>query len=162
MKSSRSGRNITERSYRVLELATIAATELGHASVTPAHIALGLLREGDGVAATAIKTHGVSVKDVVKEIEASLTPKPVNQATKPELTSDSEQLIDRAVEEARALGHSYTGTEHFLLALLRDSAGSISQSLAQRGFSHAMARARILWILGGDPHAPQEFVTPVT
>ena len=162
MRTSRSGRNITERSYRVLELATIAATELGHSSVTPAHIALGLLREGEGVAATAIRTHGIPLKDLISGLEASLITSPVGQATEPELTSDSEQLIDRAVGEARALGHSYTGTEHFLLALLRDTNGSISQSLAQRGFSHAMARARILWILGGDPNAPQEFVTPVT
>jgi ATP-dependent Clp protease ATP-binding subunit ClpC len=162
MKTSRSGRNITERSYRVLDLATLAARELGHSAVLPAHIALGLLREGEGVAATAIQTHGVVLKDLMKDLESALTTQAAGQSTKPELTPDAEQLIDRAVEEARSLGHPYTGTEHLLLALLRDPAASVSQLLANRGFSHAMARARILWILGGDPDAPQEFVTPVT
>jgi ATP-dependent Clp protease ATP-binding subunit ClpC len=153
--------NLTERSYRVIELAEKSAAELKHASVGPTHLALGLLREGEGVAATALQFHGINLEALNAALTASLTDSARTETTlDPELSADADKALDQAAAEAAELGHSYVGTEHILLAMLRDSDGVAATTLARHGFTFAMARARILWILGATPEKQEPFVAP--
>ena len=74
--------------------------------------------------------------------------------------NDTGQAEKQARAEARALGHRYVGTEHLLLALMRDRDGSPARVLARQGLAFDEARARILWILTADPQNPAPFVAP--
>ena len=154
--------NSTERSQRVLQIAFRIARKLGHEGVSPVHVALGLLGEGKGVAVTALRFHGVDVETVARELRETLPPSPIplEPSTEPRLTSDGERLLSQARVEARDLGHPYVGTEHLLLALVRDTAGLPGRALARQGLTLADAKARIVWMLTTDPLNPAPFVSP--
>jgi ATP-dependent Clp protease ATP-binding subunit ClpC len=154
--------NFTERSHKVLELAHDVAKERGHGGISPVHLALGLLREGDGVAMTALRSHGIVPKTLEHELEEALagTPVPAEPPAELSMTAGGEDLLTQARAEARALGHRYVGTEHLLLALMRDRDGSPARVLARQGLAFDEARARILWILTADPQNPAPFVAP--
>lgn len=155
--------NFTERAYRVVELASAYAEGQGHAVVTPLHIAIGLAREGEGVAATAIQLHGLKLDSLEAELAAELSGIASSaQPTKPQLTAECDALFDQAAAESEELGHLYTGTEHILLVLLRDSDSVTARLLSRHGFSFEMCRARILHILNAGVENPEPFVPPTS
>jgi ATP-dependent Clp protease ATP-binding subunit ClpC len=148
-------RNFTERLRDVLKIAGKVAKQAGSDTVTPEHIAVGMLREGEGVGATALRFQGIDRAGLEAEIMQHL-PVREKRSAADDLSYDGRavQLVEGAVAEAGELGHSYVGTDHLLLALLRDTAGPTAKILGRRGVGFELARARILWMLAGDPQAP--------
>lgn len=149
--------NFTERSHQVIELAAAFAAECGHSAVSPLHIAVGLLREGQGVAATALQLHGLNLGSLESELAAELSKLPTSSQSEMQLSAEAQVLLEKASEASRELEHPYVGTEHFLLALARDSGGT-ARLLSRHGFTFEMAKARVLYILNADLAKP--FVPP--
>ena len=152
--------NFTQRVRAAFQIARTAAEDAGSEAVTPEHIAVGMLREGQGVAVTALRFHGVAREALEREILEHLPPHSVRtQGGDISFDARAKQLLADARAEARALGHAYVGTEHLLLALLRDTAGRSAQILARHSFGLDEARARVRWLLESDPLNPKPFVS---
>jgi ATP-dependent Clp protease ATP-binding subunit ClpC len=151
---------LTERAYRVFEFAHYLAAQRGDSVVTPLHIALGVLREREGVAMTALFFCGIAPETLELEFTQALSTGLVNVRGENACSAivDSDELLERARVEARHLHHSYVGTEHLVLALLHDTTGVPAQVLARHGIGFNDALARVLWILDSDPLRPEPFV----
>jgi len=111
----------TERAARALKLALESARELGHSYVGSEHILLGLMREEEGIAAKLLSSKGVTLQQVVSSIAELIgtgVPSPVSGN---DMTPRTKKILEASFFEARALGHNYVGTEHILLALLKES-----------------------------------------
>jgi len=152
----------TERVKQILTLAEAAAQARGHDSVHPAHLALGLIDEGEGVAATALQFHGFSLASLRDEVLGLLAPNgsPTTSPRHLELSAEGRDAWTAAQLEATALGHRYLGSEHLLLGLLSDPRAPLAQLFGARGFHLVEARARIRWILESDPLNPLPYVSP--
>ncbi len=149
------GYNFTERVRKVLAMAREEAARLHHEYVGTEHILLGLIREGEGVAATVLQNLNVELDEVQQKIEDTVRKGKAAQATGPDLpyTSRAKKVLELAMAEARELNHSYVGTEHLLLGLLREEKGIAAQVLTEAGISLEAARAETLRILGTDVQA---------
>jgi ATP-dependent Clp protease ATP-binding subunit ClpC len=149
------GYNFTERVRKVLAMAREEAARLHHEYVGTEHILLGLIREGEGVAATVLQNLNVELDEVQQKIEDTVRKGKAVQATGPDLpyTSRAKKVLELAMAEARELNHSYVGTEHLLLGLLREEKGIAAQVLTEAGVSLEAARAETLRILGTDVQA---------
>src|SRR5690349_4843180 len=165
------GYNFTERVRKVLTMAREEAARLHHEYVGTEHILLGLIREGEGVAATVLQNLNVELEEIQQKIEETVKKGKAAQATGPDLpyTSRAKKVLELAMSEARELGHSYVGTEHLLLGLLREEKGIAAQVLTDAGVNLEAARAETLRILGTDqpqqggtaPASPSASPTPV-
>jgi ATP-dependent Clp protease ATP-binding subunit ClpC len=142
--------DFTKRAKKVLnEYAQQEAKRLGHDMIGPEHILLGLLREEDSVAIKILKNLQVDLKELKKEIERRA--KQGSGALLLELSPNPDKyqkIIDYSKEEARRLKHNYVGTEHILLALLRDSNNIVGATLAQFQINYSVIKGEILRILG--------------
>src|SRR5438876_521227 len=149
------GYNFTERVRKVLAMAREEAARLHHEYVGTEHILLGLIREGEGVAATVLQNLNVELDEIQQKIEETVKKGKAAQATGPDLpyTSRAKKVLELAMSEARELGHSYVGTEHLLLGLLREEKGIAAQVLTDAGVNLEAARAETLRILGTDVQA---------
>ncbi len=149
------GYNFTERVRKVLAMAREEAARLHHEYVGTEHILLGLIREGEGVAATVLQNLNVELDEIQQKIEETVRKGKAVQATGPDLpyTSRAKKVLELAMAEARELNHSYVGTEHLLLGLLREEKGIAAQVLTEAGVSLEAARAETLRILGTDVQA---------
>ncbi|MBV9206356.1 MAG: hypothetical protein JO037_13390 [Actinobacteria bacterium] len=139
----------TDRARRVVVLAQDEARELGHGSVGTEHLVLGLLAEGEGVAALALESLGVSLeesRDRVEEIVGRGQDVPAGHIP---FTPLAKQVLERALQEALQLGHQYIGTEHLLLSLIAEGDGIIAQVLAGRGADYALVQERVVALLTG-------------
>ena len=111
----------TERAGKALNLALESSKELGHGYIGSEHLLLGLLREGGGIAAKVLDARGITLAKAVgavMELIGSGVPSPVSPQ---DMTPRTKKIIESAFVEARELGHSYVGTEHLLLALLKET-----------------------------------------
>jgi ATP-dependent Clp protease ATP-binding subunit ClpC len=151
--------NFTERARRVMELASTFAAECRHPVVSPVHIAIGLMREGEGVAATALRFHGLKLDSLERVLTDELSNVPTLSQPESQFSAESQALLDEAGDESRSIGHPYVGTEHLLLALVRDS-GAVSRLLSGHGMTYEMTKARVLYILNADLENPEPFVSP--
>ena len=144
------GYNFTERVRKVLAMAREEAARLHHEYVGTEHILLGLIREGEGVAATVLQNLNVELDEVQQKIEETVKKGKAQQTTGPDLpyTSRAKKVLELAMSEARELSHSYVGTEHLLLGLLREEKGIAAQVLTDAGVNLEAARAETLRILG--------------
>jgi ATP-dependent Clp protease ATP-binding subunit ClpC len=144
------GYNFTERVRKVLAMAREEAARLHHEYVGTEHILLGLIREGEGVAATVLQNLSVELDEIQQKIEETVKKGKAAQATGPDLpyTSRAKKVLELAMSEARELNHSYVGTEHLLLGLLREEKGIAAQVLTDAGVNLEAARAETLRILG--------------
>src|ERR1700712_1277181 len=160
------GYNFTERVRKVLAMAREEAARLHHEYVGTEHILLGLIREGEGVAATVLQNLSVELDEIQQKIEETVKKGKAAQTTGPDLpyTSRAKKVLELAMSEARELSHSYVGTEHLLLGLLREEKGIAAQVLTDAGVNLEAARAETLRILGtempqqqggGQPPPPQ-------
>jgi ATP-dependent Clp protease ATP-binding subunit ClpC len=160
------GYNFTERVRKVLAMAREEAARLHHEYVGTEHILLGLIREGEGVAAAVLQNLSVDLEEVQQKIEETVKKGKAAQTTGPDLpyTSRAKKVLELAMGEARELNHSYVGTEHLLLGLLREEKGIAAQVLTDAGVNLEAARAETLRLLGtempqagaaGTPGAPQ-------
>src|SRR6201996_8351200 len=144
------GYNFTERVRKVLAMAREEAARLHHEYVGTEHILLGLIREGEGVAATVLQNLSVELEDIQQKIEETVKKGKAGQTTGPDLpyTSRAKKVLELAMSEARELNHSYVGTEHLLLGLLREEKGIAAQVLTDAGVNLEAARTETLRLLG--------------
>src|ERR1043165_954153 len=149
------GYNFTERVRKVLAMAREEAARLHHEYVGTEHILLGLIREGEGVAATVLQNLNVELDEIQQKIEETVKKGKAAQATGPDLpyTSRAKKVLELAMAEARELNHSYVGTEHLLLGLLREEKGIAAEVLGQLGVTLEDARRETLKLLGSEPSA---------
>jgi ATP-dependent Clp protease ATP-binding subunit ClpC len=144
------GYNFTERVRKVLAMAREEAARLHHEYVGTEHILLGLIREGEGVAAAVLNNLSVDLEEIQQKIEETVKKGKAAQASGPDLpyTSRAKKVLELAMGEARELNHSYVGTEHLLLGLLREEKGIAAQVLTEAGVNLEAARAETLRLLG--------------
>lgn len=138
----------TQRAQKVLQLAQEEAIRMKHESIGTEHILLGLIREGGGIAAKALEAIEVSFTTIEEGVE-----KLVGTGTKDvgpivHYTPRAKKVIELSVDESRKLGHSYIGTEHILLALIREGEGIAARVLNNAGVSLNKARQQVLQLLG--------------
>ncbi len=137
----------TERSQKVLALAQEEAVRLGHHNIGTEHILLGLVKEGEGIAAKALQALNISLEKVQKEVE-SLIGKGHEKPMSVSYTPRAKKVIELSMDEARKLGHTYVGTEHILLGLIREGEGVAARVLNNLGISLNKARQQVLQLLG--------------
>src|SRR5919199_5166649 len=144
------GYNFTERVRKVLAMAREEAARLHHEYVGTEHILLGLIREGEGVAAAVLQNLSIDLEEIQQKIEEQVKKGKASQATGPDLpyTSRAKKVLELAMAEARELNHSYVGTEHLLLGLLREEKGIAAQVLTDIGVNLETARTETLRLLG--------------
>ncbi len=152
--SRRSGRDIdrfdkfTERSRKVLSLAQEEAQRLKHNYIGTEHLLLGLVREGEGVAAKVLSNLGVDLKEARDTVEAIIGRGHRVIRGEIGLTPRAKKVIELAVDEARRLNHHYIGTEHLLLGLVREGEGIAAGALESLGVDLKKVRAETMRILG--------------
>ena len=146
------GYNFTDRVRKVLQMAREEAVRLHHEYVGTEHILLGLIREGEGVAAAVLTNLNVDLDDIQQKIEETVKKGKTPATDGPDLpyTSRAKKVLELAMSEARELNHSYVGTEHLLLGLLREEKGIAAQVLTDAGVNLEQARAETLRLLGSD------------
>jgi len=146
------GYNFTDRVRKVLQMAREEAARLHHEYVGTEHILLGLIREGEGVAAAVLTNLNVDLEEVQQKIEETVKKGKASSAPGPDLpyTSRAKKVLELAMTEARELNHSYVGTEHLLLGLLREEKGIAAQVLTDAGVTLEQARAETLRLLGSE------------
>src|SRR5919199_3673786 len=146
------GYNFTDRVRKVLQMAREEAARLHHEYVGTEHILLGLIREGEGVAAAVLTNLNVDLEDIQQKIEETVKKGKAAAAAGPDLpyTSHAKKVLELAMTEARELNHSYVGTEHLLLGLLREEKGIAAQVLTDAGVNLEQSRAETLRLLGSD------------
>jgi len=141
--------NFTERVRRILAMAREEAARLHHEYVGTEHILLGLIREGEGVAATVLQNLNVELDEIQQKIEETVKKGKAAQTGRDlPYTSRAKKVLELAMTEARDLNHSYVGTEHLLLGLIAEGKGIAAQVLAWAGVTADAARAETLRILG--------------
>ncbi|NLJ81226.1 MAG: ATP-dependent Clp protease ATP-binding subunit [Firmicutes bacterium] len=154
----------TERAQRVIILSQEEARRLGHNVVGTEHILLGLIAEGSDVAAKALLSLGVSIDQVRNEVERMVGRG--GQPTQGQIgfTPRSKRVLELAFDEARRLGHTYIGTEHLLLGLVREGEGVAAQVLHNLGADLDRVRTQVTGQMGsgasGKARAPRRSKTP--
>ncbi|KQL34596.1 MULTISPECIES: ATP-dependent Clp protease ATP-binding subunit [Bacillaceae] len=138
----------TQRSQKVLQLAQEEAIRLKHESIGTEHILLGLIREGSGIAAKALEAIEVDPKVIEAGIEELVGKGTEEVGPIVHYTPRAKKVIELSVDESRKLGHSYIGTEHLLLALIREGEGVAARVLNNAGVSLNKARQQVLQLLG--------------
>ena len=139
----------TDRARRVVVLAQDEARELGHGSVGTEHLLLGLIAEGEGIAALALESLGISLeeaRDRVEEIAGRGQGAPAGHIP---FTPPAKKVMERSLQEALQLGHTYIGTEHLLLSLIAEGDGITAQVLAGQGAGYALVQERVVALLTG-------------
>ncbi len=137
----------TQRAKRVLALAHEEAARMRHQHIGTEHLLLGLIREEGGVAGRALRALGVEV-DRAREIVQRLAGTGVGSGQgRLELSQGTKRVLEYALEEAQRMGHSYVGTEHLLLGLLRHDEGVAMRVLARLGITKEQVRRQIRRIL---------------
>ncbi|HKK26800.1 MAG TPA: ATP-dependent Clp protease ATP-binding subunit [Gemmatimonadota bacterium] len=141
--------NFTDRVRKVLAMAREEAIRLQHDYVGTEHVLLGLIREGEGVAAAVLTNLAADLDEVQRLVEEHVH-KGKSSATIGELpyTSRAKKVLEYAMAEARELNHSYVGTEHLLLGLLREEKGLAAKVLGELGIGLEEARSETLKLLG--------------
>jgi len=137
----------TERARRVLTLAQEEALRFNHNYIGTEHLLLGLVREGEGVAAKVLANLGVELNKVRSTVEFIIGRGDRGVIGEIGLTPRAKKVIELAVDEARRLGHHYIGTEHVLLGLVREGEGIAAGVLESLGISLDKVRAEVTRIL---------------
>ena len=139
----------TERARKVIILAKEEARRFNHDYIGTEHILLGLIREGEGVAAAVLQKMGVSLENIRIEIEKLVQPGPTTQIIGDiPFTPRAKKALELSAEEARSLGHNYIGTEHLLLGLIREGEGIAYQVLLNLGLDLNNVRNEVMDLLG--------------
>jgi ATP-dependent Clp protease ATP-binding subunit ClpA len=138
----------TERARKVLSLAQDEAQRFGHSYIGTEHLLLGLVREGDGVAAKALQNLGTELDEVRRAVEFIVGRGDRIALGEIGLTPRAKKVMELAVDEARRMNHHYIGTEHLLLGLIREGEGIAAGVLESLGIALEQARREVLRILG--------------
>ncbi|WP_292700180.1 AAA family ATPase [Microbacterium sp. 69-10] len=141
----------TPRAKKVLELSLREALQLGHNYIGTEHILLGLIHEGEGVAAKALESLGISldaVREQVQDIIGQGQQQPTGHIP---FTPRAKKVLELSLREALQLGHNYIGTEHILLGLIREGEGVAAQVLVKLGADLNKVRQQVIQLLSGAP-----------
>ncbi|HAO99966.1 MAG TPA: hypothetical protein DCQ83_07990, partial [Fibrobacteres bacterium] len=148
----------TDRVKKVMQLAREESVRLGNDYVGTEHLLLGLIREGDGVAVAVLKNLGIDLEDLARNIEKSISSSggmmTIGQMIP--FTPRAKKVLEIAAQEARAMSHKYIGTEHLLLALMKDHESAAATALANIGVEYDRVKEEIERVLrgGGEANAP--------
>jgi ATP-dependent Clp protease ATP-binding subunit ClpC len=139
----------TERARKVIVFAKEEARRFNHDYIGTEHLLLGLIREGEGVAASVLQKLGVDLESIRIEVEKLVQPGPQTQVVGDiPFTPRSKKALELAAEEARALGHNYIGTEHLLLGLVKEGEGMAYRVLLNLGLDLGKLRNEVMELLG--------------
>jgi ATP-dependent Clp protease ATP-binding subunit ClpC len=139
----------TERARKVIILAKEEAKRFNHDYIGTEHVLLGLIKEGEGVAAAVLQNLGLSLEAIRLEVEKIVQPGPPTVVSGDiPFTPKAKKVIELATDEARNLGHNYIGTEHLLLGLIREGEGVASQVLTNLGLDLNKVRQEVMSLLG--------------
>ena len=146
----------TERARKVLSLAQEEAQRFNHNYIGTEHLLLGLVREGDGVAAKVLANLGVELNKVRSAVEFIIGRGDRIVLGEIGLTPRAKKVIELAVDEARRLNHHYIGTEHLLLGLVREGEGIAAGVLESLGVNLEKVRTQTIQVLSQAGRAPGE------
>jgi prophage maintenance system killer protein len=151
----------TDRARRVVHLAQEEARLLRHNYVGTEHLLLGMLYEGEGIAAQALGSLGISLQAVRAQVEQIIGRGQTTPSGHIPFTPRAKKVLELSLREALQLGHNYIGTEHILLGLIREGEGVAAQVLATFDADHARLREQVLGLVSDDcqePGAPTRMV----
>ena len=134
----------TERAQRALIYAQEEARNLGHNYVGTEHLLLGLLREGEGAAAQALKSLGMDINQIREQVENLVGKGSYNFTEGFGYTPRTKRVMELSFYEARNLGHNYVGTEHLLLSLIREGEGVAARILKDSGVDMQHIREQVI------------------
>ncbi len=139
----------TERARKVIVYAKEEARRFNHDYIGTEHLLLGLIREGEGVAAAVLQKLGLDLETIRIEVEKLVRPGPQTQVLGDiPFTPRSKKALELSAEEARALGHNYIGTEHLLLGLVKEGEGMAYRVLLNLGLDIGRLRNEVMDLLG--------------
>ena len=144
----------TERARRSIVLAQEEAQRLGNNYIGTEHILLGIISEGESLAAKVLESLGVNLAKVRQEVEAIVGRGGQSMQQEMVFTPRAKRVIELAFEEARQLNHNYIGTEHLLLGLIREGEGVAARVLANLGGDPAKVRVQTTSLLGSESQTP--------
>ncbi len=139
----------TDRARRVLVLAQEEARLLNHSFIGTEHILLGLIHEGEGLAAKALESLNISLEAVREEVEKTIGQAGSAPTGSPPFTPRAKKVLELSLREALQLGHNYIGTEHMLLGLVREGEGVAAQVLISLGADLSKVRQQVIQQLSG-------------
>ncbi len=130
-------------------LAQEEARLLNHSFIGTEHILLGLIHEGEGLAAKALESLGISLEAVREKVEETIGPAGSAPTGSPPFTPRAKKVLELSLREALQLGHNYIGTEHMLLGLVREGEGVAAQVLQSLGADLPRVRQQVIQLLSG-------------
>ncbi|HEX5861891.1 MAG TPA: Clp protease N-terminal domain-containing protein, partial [Nocardioides sp.] len=139
----------TDRARRVVVLAQEEARMLSHNYIGTEHILLGLIHEGEGVAAKALESLDISLEAVRAQVEEIIGQGQQAPSGHIPFTPRAKKVLELSLREALQLGHSYIGTEHILLGLIREGEGVAAQVLQKLGADLNRVRQQVIQLLSG-------------
>ena len=139
----------TDRARRVVVLAQEEARLLNHNYIGTEHILLGLIHEGEGVAAKALESLGISLEAVRAQVEEIIGQGQSAPTGHIPFTPRAKKVLELSLREALQLGHNYIGTEHILLGLIREGEGVAAQVLVKLGASLDRVREQVIALVSG-------------
>ncbi len=139
----------TDRARRVVVLAQEEARKLSHNYIGTEHILLGLIHEGDGIAAKALESLGISLEGVRAQVEEIIGLGQQAPSGHIPFTPRAKKVLELSLREALQLGHNYIGTEHILLGLIREGEGVAAQVLQKLGADLNRVRQQVIQLLSG-------------
>ncbi|UQA78837.1 ATP-dependent Clp protease ATP-binding subunit [Gardnerella vaginalis] len=146
----------TDRARRVIVLAQEEARSLQHNYIGTEHILLGLIREGEGIAAKALNAKGVELDNTRKQIKEMIGTGTVSPSGHIPFTPHAKQVLELSLREALQLGHSYIGTEHILLGLIREGEGVGTQVLIKMEVDLGDLRSTAMDLIRGNSGLPED------
>ena len=141
----------TDRARRVVVLAQEEARLLKHHYIGTEHILLGLIHEGDGVAAKALESLGISLEAVRSQVEKIIGKGKSEPGSHIPFTPRAKKVLEFSLREALQLGHNYIGTEHILMGLIREGEGVAAQVLTKLGANLSRVRKEVINLLSDYP-----------
>jgi ATP-dependent Clp protease ATP-binding subunit ClpA len=148
----------TERGRRVMVLAQEEARLLGHNFIGTEHLLLGIIHEGEGVAAQVLERLGISLESVRAKVEETMGAPATAAGGAPPFTPRAKRVLELSLREALQLGHNYIGTEHILLGIIREGEGVGAHVLVDLGADLPTVRQQVVQLLSGytgkDPDVP--------
>src|ERR1700709_2338354 len=139
----------TDRARRVVVLAQEEAKMLNHNYIGTEHILLGLIHEGEGVAAKALESLGISLDSVREQVQDIIGQGQQQPTGHIPFTPRAKKVLELSLREALQLGHNYIGTEHILLGLIREGEGVAAQVLVKLGADLSRVRQQVIQLLSG-------------
>ena len=146
----------TDRVKKVMQIAREESVRLGNDYVGTEHLLLGLIKEGDGVAVAVMRSMGIDLEELTSSIEKTITSTGGMMTLGQMLpfTPRAKKVLEIAANEARSMSHKYIGTEHLLLALMKDTESAAANALASAGLDYERVKEEISRVLrGGESNA---------